>query len=159
MADYIKPFISDHKGNARGFKEKLEQEEEEKPLVRSGMGDFDYESFPLAARGKSITDKELFDHFSNKTHNLFVNIDNEIAKNFEERKYLDSKMTTIEREMEKRKHLYDMCLAISKEESVEIERFSEKNKKIDSSISYLQQMLDSWQCLIDDFRKIPDECD
>lgn len=159
MADYIKPFLGEQKDNAGRFKEKLEQKEEEKPLVRSGMGDFDYESFPLAARGENLTDKDLFDHFSNKTHKLFVNIDDQIAKNFEERRSLDSKLTTIEREMEKRKHLYDMCLAICKEESVEIEKYSEKNKKIDSSISYLQQMIDSWQCLIDDFRKIPDECE
>lgn len=187
MADYIKPIINHQRNQAAKTKEKLECKVEEKVLVGSeGMGDFDYEKYQFSpivhpqqdeervqhediniqsqiktpALSKTESDvNEYYDKISYQTKKIMQTIDNELAENYENHKVLETELNKLEMELEKRQKLYDTCSSLFNEDMIQMEKHCEKMRKFDDTLSHHQEVLDSWQCLINDFRKIPTECE
>ncbi|KAG5864166.1 hypothetical protein JTB14_032245 [Gonioctena quinquepunctata] len=156
MAGYIKPLMKIDQRIDSDIKDKMVVKDEEKKNCCSGMGDFEYHNLPLNVA--SEIEEEQFDEIRHKTENILSKLDDELAQNFEERKCLETRINNYEGELQKRKNLYDLCTALCNEELKEIEKCSENIRRFDSTINYHEEVLDSWQCLMNEFRKIPEDC-
>lgn len=117
------------------------------------MGDFDYRNCPISLNSED----EEYDQMSKKTQSLLSKINNELRTDFEERKYLEERLNNLEKEMEKRNEVLQLCTNFCEDGTREIKKCSEKIQRFDKTISHHEEILDSWQCLIDEFRRIPED--
>lgn len=152
MADYIKSLMYDQTD-----KNEKAKEPEENPITPTkGMGDFDYSNFPQSTQ---LDPEDNFEKAlcSNKT--IIKNIESELAENFKNQKCLQNRMDEIEQKLHKRQKIYELFKELYNDQTTEIDKFSNKMKKYNESIDHHEEVLASWQCLINDIRKLPGELD
>ncbi|XP_072389825.1 uncharacterized protein [Diabrotica undecimpunctata] len=158
MSDYIKPLISAEKRKNNNLEDSSIHKEEQKlqKAEACGMGDYDYKNCQVLPINVEMEDEE-FEKISRTTNMLFLNIERELAHNFQERRTLEQKLNNLEEELLKRQDLYEACYNLHKKESVHVEQISAKIKKFSDNVDYHEEVTESWQVLIDQFRKIPEE--
>lgn len=148
MADYIKPFMYDQQNNIQ----KVKESEESASVTPKEKGDFDYKNYP-----PQIVDSS--ERIAETSIKILNQIDTELAENFKNQKVLTNKLDGIEKEIHKRKELYEICSALYRDQTSEVEKYSKKMKKYNESINHHEEVLASWQCLINDVRKLSNEWD
>ncbi|XP_050508682.1 uncharacterized protein LOC126885920 [Diabrotica virgifera virgifera] len=154
MSDFFKPKSSEKPKNDNSEDSSKQKEEQKlKKAEACGMGDYDYKNCPF---NEEMEDEE-FEKISRTTSILFSNIERELAHNFQERRTLEEKLKDLEEELLKRQDLYEACYNLHKKESVHVEQISAKIKKFSDNVDYHEEVTESWQVLIDQFRKIPEE--
>ncbi|XP_057670174.1 uncharacterized protein LOC130902235 isoform X1 [Diorhabda carinulata] len=157
MAEYFKPLIYSDKEEVN---EPLEKPVANDKIKRNsqvfGMGDFDYGSSSAVPVNIKNEDEE-FDQISRKTNNLFAIIESELAASFEEERNLKCKLNSFEKNLEKKKQLYESCYNLYNKETKHMEFITGKNELFAKNIHHYEEILQSWQILIDEFRKVPED--
>lgn len=149
MTDYIKPLMYvEQKENEK------EKEPDKKPGSPKGMGDFDY----INSRPSSYMEAQrYFDKVYCSTKAIIKIIETELADNFKNQKFLDNRLNDIEKQICKRKEIYELCKELYQDEATEVEKYDKKMEKYNKTINHHEEVLASWQCLINDVRKLPSE--
>lgn len=159
MADYLKPLIFEKKITADSAKE-IEKEEEKESSIQgaiSGMGDFEYK-FPSKDHTESI-EMENLEYLNKRTHSLMKHLEEGLVNSFEECRLIGESLNLMEDDMKKRTDVIEQCTSLFKDVLEQIEHSSETVVKTDETISHHEEILKSWRCIINDFRRVPDEFD
>ncbi|CAG9864292.1 unnamed protein product [Phyllotreta striolata] len=161
MLDYIKPLLKKHKESKENLKYKGDMEETNKTHVEierkidvSGMGDYDYAKIPAVA---TCDDERERVGFSEETLRLLAEMDEQLAADFLELEPLKKSLDRSEKEAEKRRQAWKNWTEFREEIARALENRSENDALIDEFLSHYEDIANSWQCLIDDFRKIPEK--
>nr|CAH7742465.1 unnamed protein product [Callosobruchus chinensis] len=168
MADFIQPFLGDKsKSEADDHANKKETKEEQSTSpVLTGMGDFDYENYPIGG-----SESDYFRRFIEKYDGLVERFRNDVEKHdalvqrFEDdidetvKEYwcYADRLEEMEKDIRKRIELNDMCAHMFNEQLPKVEISSELIENFGNSLADKNEVLDSWQCFIEEFRKIPEE--
>ncbi|CAH1967620.1 unnamed protein product [Acanthoscelides obtectus] len=132
----------------------------------TGTGDFDYESYCVKDSeddygGRLTEENETFDqrfHNDVEKHDaLLQRLGDDIDETKKEYFCCAGRLEEMEKEVQKRMELKNLCSHMFKEQLPKIERSLELIQNFGDSLTYQNEVLDSWHCFIEEFRKIPEE--
>nr|CAI5863007.1 unnamed protein product [Callosobruchus analis] len=168
MADFIQPFLGDKsKPEVDDHEGKKETKEEQNTSPRpTGMGDFDYKNYPMGEAESDYFSRlvkeydELVQRFRNdveKYDALVQRFGEDVDETAKEYWGCADRLEEMEKDIQKRIELNDMWSHLFKEQLPKVERSSELIKNFGDSLADKNEVLDSWHCFIEEFRKIPEE--